>query len=46
MEILIDSEEEREEAERKIEMVAQELNIRLMSDEEQKRLIEEIRSKR
>ncbi len=46
MEILIDSEEEREKAERKIERVAQELNIRLMSDEEQKRLIEDIRSKR
>ena len=45
MEILIDSEDERAEAERKIEDVAKELGIKLMTDEEQKKLVEEIRSK-
>ena len=45
MEILTDSEDERAEAERKIEDVAKELGIKLMTDEEQKRLVEEIRSK-
>lgn len=45
MEILIDSEEGREEAEKKIEQIAKELDIKLMSDDEQKKLVEEIRKK-
>ncbi len=43
MEILIDGEDERVDAEKKIQQVAEELGIKLMSDEEQKKLVEEIR---
>jgi len=43
MEILIDGEDERTEAENKIQDVAEELDIKLMSDAEQKKLVEEIR---
>ncbi len=43
MEILIDRESEREDAESKIEQIADELGIKLMSDAEQKKLVEKIR---
>ena len=45
MEILIDTEDGRSNAESKIKEIAEELGIKLMTDEEQKRLVKEIRAK-